>query len=702
MCVRYNGLVKIFVAFVCGVFCLPGAAIAEEAAQPAPTRVSEIVITATRTERELFDVPSSMSVVTSQQMSRSPQRTIAEQLRDIPGLQVSDGGVGGGAKRISIRGEGASRVLVLIDGMKISEQKSMDGSMLLIGPENIERIEVIKGASSVLYGSEAIGGVINIITKKGGDKPIQGTFVTTYDGSNSSLTPYASLYGAYQGFGYRFSGDYTDAENKRAASGRLDGTSYMQRNYSGYLDYSWAHGKAGFGYDHFWSNNNVPPATATEGRNTVVVSPDLPLWQRDRFYTFIEQGNISEFLQKIKLTAFTQKTKKDFANTIDVLNVRMGPFMYDVETRMFTVNEQRSYGGTLQSDWTFGESHYVVAGIDYLQDTLKSSEDRAVYRIRQTTGARMPAADNGSYHSEAYQKTLALFLQDEWQFHEDWTATLGLRSTWVWSALDKTNDRSLATSRDSDSKVVGHAALVYSGFEDWRLRANYSQGYRYPSLHHLYMGTVHGSADITYPNAGLKPETSHSFEVGARYDANNFKADLSTYYTKAKDYIYRGRGEKNRYEFRNSNKAETFGTELELAYTFASLNLTPYMSGAYMHRTYDRGSDGGGSTSHTGDPRWTGRTGLRYEKEFSPEFSLHTDAFLRMASNAKEQDNKGIVTKKGGWTTANVAIGAKFGKDKKLFADLNLNNITNKKYTQAASSLEDAGFHTVLRIGMEF
>ncbi|MDR3074370.1 MAG: TonB-dependent receptor plug domain-containing protein, partial [Deltaproteobacteria bacterium] len=114
------------------------AAVAAEAAQTEPdhgtrrmspesgaaSETREVVVTATRTEREVFEVPSSVSVVNKKTMEREPKSTIAEQLQDVPGIQVSDGGMGGGAKRIGIRGEGPSRALILIDGMKISEQKS--------------------------------------------------------------------------------------------------------------------------------------------------------------------------------------------------------------------------------------------------------------------------------------------------------------------------------------------------------------------------------------------------------------------------------------------------------------------------------------------------------------------------------------------------------------------------------------------------
>ena len=682
---------------------------AAEPVSAAAVRLPEIVVSATRTARELFDVAASAAVVTSQDMRREPQTTIAQQLQDIPGLQVSDGGMGGGAKRISIRGESASRVLILIDGMKISEQKSMDGSMILISPENIERIEVIKGPASVLYGSEAIGGVVNIITKKGGSKPLQATIASKYDSSNDSFTPSGSFYGAYEGFSYRVSGDYTDAGNKHGGSGSITNTNYMQKNYSAYLDYSWANAKVGAGYDKFWANINVPSAES-EG---AFVQPDLPRWDRERFYAFAEVEKISQYLQKIKLTGFTQETRKDFGNQIDVHQVvgsMMGKDMtVDVNSNLLTKNDQRSYGATLQTDWTLGESHYIVAGVDYLRDNLTSRETRDSYTTTVMPPffipTTRPSVDNGNYKNEAHQENWSIFIQDEWTFDPDWTATLGLRQSFVQSALDTTNDAKLETGSDSDSNLVGSAGLVYSGLEDWRFRAQYSQGYRYPLLQQLYMGTVHGSADITYPNPNLKPEKSHSFELGSRYEANDIAADLAVYYTTATDYIYRASHTVNgttSYQFDNSNSADTYGSELTLSYTYQPWHLTPYVSGNYMYRQIDRGSENGGKTSQTGDPRWSGRVGVRYEDSLTPEVSLHADAFARLATSSKQADTNGTVIEKGGWATANLSVGTRLGKDQDYFIDVNLNNITNKRYTPAASSLEDPGMNVVVSVGMDF
>lgn len=124
-----------------------------------------IEVTATRVERDLLQVPVSVSVVSEKQIKKSGASTIGDLLKDVPGVEVNNDG-SQGLKRIGIRGEDAYRTLVLVDGQKISEHKSMSGTPMLIDPASVERIEVIKGPNSVLYGSDAIGGVINIITKR--------------------------------------------------------------------------------------------------------------------------------------------------------------------------------------------------------------------------------------------------------------------------------------------------------------------------------------------------------------------------------------------------------------------------------------------------------------------------------------------------------------------------------------------------------
>ena len=105
-------------------------------------KAGDVYVTATRVEKELQQVPMSVTVMTAEDVQRSGARTVGELLEDVPGVQIQNDG-SQGLKRVSIRGEDAFRTLVLIDGQKISEHKSMSGSPMLIDAARIERVEVI-------------------------------------------------------------------------------------------------------------------------------------------------------------------------------------------------------------------------------------------------------------------------------------------------------------------------------------------------------------------------------------------------------------------------------------------------------------------------------------------------------------------------------------------------------------------------------
>lgn len=126
-------------AAVVAALTFSGAAIADEY-----QTLETTTVTAGRFEQDLMETPMSVSVVTREQIEQSNARNVGELLELLPGIQINNDG-GQGMKRIKIRGENAFRTLVMIDGQKVSEQKSMSGAPMLIDPAMIERIEVIKG-----------------------------------------------------------------------------------------------------------------------------------------------------------------------------------------------------------------------------------------------------------------------------------------------------------------------------------------------------------------------------------------------------------------------------------------------------------------------------------------------------------------------------------------------------------------------------
>jgi len=131
--------------------------------------VKEIVVTATRTEEEVLTAPGHVTVLGEEEISRSGAKNMADLLTRQAGIKVNDYGAEGALKSISFRGSSSSQVLVLVNGVRQNNSDSGGANLSLIPLENVEKIEIIRGGFSSLYGADAVGGVINIITKKSAD-----------------------------------------------------------------------------------------------------------------------------------------------------------------------------------------------------------------------------------------------------------------------------------------------------------------------------------------------------------------------------------------------------------------------------------------------------------------------------------------------------------------------------------------------------
>lgn len=141
-------------------------------AQPAPPSTLEpVVVTATRIETPLEQVSASVTVITRQEIEERQLRTVEEALRGLPGMAVVRQGSAGSQTSIFLRGANSDHALVLIDGLRVSSSITGGFDFADLTTDNIERIEVIRGPQSALYGSDAIAGVVNIITRRGAGRP---------------------------------------------------------------------------------------------------------------------------------------------------------------------------------------------------------------------------------------------------------------------------------------------------------------------------------------------------------------------------------------------------------------------------------------------------------------------------------------------------------------------------------------------------
>ncbi len=707
-------------------------ALAEDA-----VKAGDVYVTATRVEKELQQVPMSVTVMTAEDVRKSGARTVGELLEDVPGVQIQNDG-SQGLKRVSIRGEDAFRTLVLIDGQKISEQKSMSGSPMLIDASRIERIEVIKGPASVLYGSDAIGGVVNIITKKGGEKPVEGEIWTGFSGASRGFSEGMAVRGNLDGLKYSLSGSHSDQGNIHTPDGELPNTSFRQTDAAAFLSYDFSeHFTLGGGFDYYKGAFN---STALEYVN----DPNLdffvkvPKWSRTKYYLFAEGKDISEYLSRVRFDVYYQKTEKQMENYIgnfyhagDKVDYSGMSLTMSGDGRVvidnFANNVIRSKGLSLQTDWQLGADHFLVAGYELNYDRLNS--DNRSYMDMHLPFFMMgrPMSMSGDYYTDKFydgtQLNQSLFASMESQLPWDIALTYGVRWTHVRTALDRSEGYRTgtltppmggstvyngtpvdmpATGDDTNSRPVFNVGLVWTGIEDLAVRASWAQGFRVPNLTEKYIGTTMGQTGTTWGNPDLKPETSNNFEIGARYNPGSLSLDAAVFYSIADDYIASLPINSTDYRYSNVADAKTFGSELTASYTFATAygDFTPYAALTWMRRQYDDGQ--GWKTYDTATPEWVGRYGIRYARALAEDLDFRADIYGRSQSETVYRSASGASDYDlGGFTTANIALGFDFGPEKQFSLLTEVLNIFDKRY-QYNSAILEPGLHANVKLSYRF
>jgi vitamin B12 transporter len=178
-----------------------------------PKRVDPVVVTATPVETPSEQLGASVSVVNGEDFQTYHYPTVDEALRSVPGVEIRRSGGYGKTTSVTIRGANANQVQVLVDGLRVKSPTLGQVDLSDISPDLIERIEVIRGAQSTLYGADAIGGVINIITRKGKGGPFQAT-VQQEVGNYDTLVSRATVYGAWKILNYALSASHFESNGQ--------------------------------------------------------------------------------------------------------------------------------------------------------------------------------------------------------------------------------------------------------------------------------------------------------------------------------------------------------------------------------------------------------------------------------------------------------------------------------------------------------
>ena len=659
------------------------------------TLLEEIVVTARRAPRIVLDASETIGVIDREQLARSTAYGLADAMRSMPGVQVADSGQPG-LKRVRIRGEESRRTAILIDGQEITDHWEV-GTPLSLNPAMVERIEVVRGSGSVLYGPRALSGVVNFITRKGGTEPLQLEASSGWNSATRGEDRFASVFGDAGGLEYRLAAADSDHGKRDTPQGKIDNTAFDNRS-----AYAWAGRDFGaqrleLAYDRYESATEV--FVEEEERTAFPLTDfriDVPRRDREKLAMFYEWTDVASFLPVVKANFHRQWNQRRF----DTFSATLVPGARPVATErsIFSDASLEVDDGVLQLDWTPHADHYIVSGLQYTEERV--NQERHVDTV--TNGITGRPED---IHDEAAIETVALFAQDEWRLADRTTLTLGARQYRVEGRLEETNRAGLAPSTQDDAQLITSLGLNHELADNVVLRANVAQGYVYPSLLQFAIGAYAASRFVN-PNPDLDPETALSWEGGLRLRAAGWVFDAGVFRTESEDYIDHvfcaptdGCLSARDKIYVNIGESNAQGLELYTARAEGDLRWRPYASLTWMKREnrYENFV-----TEDSGTPSLSGTLGLTWEPLFATAMDGWLDLGLRgeSASKREEPSSSGLSTldEDDAWLTLNLSGGLQFGAARRLGLVVELENLSDETYSTSAENLLAPGRSVSARV----
>lgn len=508
--------------------------------------LKEVVVTGTGTEHYLKDAPVQTEVITRKALEQYQARSMEDLLSGLsPSLTFHDGDMGG---HIQLNGLNNDYILIMVDGKRMNGDVGGQNDLNQLNPANIERIEIVKGAASSLYGSDAIAGVINIITRKSHNKVEMtsnsrvGEYGDVRESASLGLT--LGKVKSMTGVNFRHTDGWRNTDlqwnQQQLKPGSTLKTVNRSTNYTLSENLEWAvndrlqltaeasyyerwvarqHGQWSYlANDFYYRNYSVAAGGKYRLKGRSYLTADFSYGRYGYFYDYKLREITDYFIDGERVTHYPGQRIKQ--------------------------SVQKQLLGQAKGVFYFGEKHILNAGLEYLQNYLESP-----HRIEG---------------DEASVYTLAAYAQEEWTATEQLIVTAGARGT-----LHQ------ETGLNLSPKI---SALYKLG--NFNLRAGYALGYKSPTvkeLYYNYTAALGGGALTAYHgNKDLKAQTSQYASAGVEYNIGKVQASVTGYVNLMRNMIELveitptaeeklEEIEKSK-EYRNLTKARIWGVDITFSY----------------------------------------------------------------------------------------------------------------------------------------
>ena len=609
-------------------------------AQDSPYRLDDIVVTASRVESTIKEAPANITVITRDMIEEEGAKTVSDALKSEPGLFATNMLNNPKTTTIDIRGYGENapqNVLVLVDGRRVNNVDMSGADYSQIPIDMIEKIEVYRGPGSVLFGDNAIAGVINIILKKGEGKPKATARINT--GSYGFVSPYLSVSGKEQKFSYYVLGSTYDTDG------------YRHNN-----DFHSKDGSANLAFDAF---------------SNVTVTAKMGL-HKDRYglpgaLTY-QQLQAGPWTRKDSATPFDGGWTED--NFVD-----LGTEIKLPKDVTFSVNgsyrDRNSYSRWAYFNWdsrrnqrTYGLTPKVlfnkeigmfknslIGGFDYYRSPTKSND------------SDLPGSNPSTTSIE--KKDYAFYVNDELTIAKKVVLNLGYRvnkARYDFDYADYTG--AMAPVKGYiDEKVEAFRAGANYLFEKGNVFFTYAKGFRLPTTDELF-----SPFSVPPINTSLKPQTSYEADLGVRWNPfTRIGGSLTLFQTKTDNEIYY-----NPITFVNGNYDRTRRQGIETAVNvLATESLRFNLTYTYLKAVFDGGAFDGNDVPFVPRNKFSSKMSYSYGDFTFNLIGLYTgDRFMN-------SDPENRFRKLPGVTTFDVNVDYRH-KDLALF--FGIKNVTAQTY----------------------
>jgi hemoglobin/transferrin/lactoferrin receptor protein len=692
----------------------PAPPAAQDPSPSATKQAPAVVVTATRTTEDPFAAPRTIDVVSAEQLQRQNPRTLPQALRELPSVMVQETAPGQGSPYV--RGFTGYHNLLLIDGVRLNNSTFRSGPnqyWSTVDTLSLDRIEVLKGPASALYGSDAIGGTVQVFTKSPSRYAKSGlahggSLYARYATAEDSLIARAEFEvgqtwddGSRTGFLVGADAKSFGTLEGGSDTGNQENTDHDETVADVKIEH-WFDERSRFVFLHQeYDQNDVPRTHATiygESFRGTTVGTDL---QRD--------------LDQERSLTYLQYHSTGRGGAVDGMHLSLSyQVQRELEDRITSANVERwqsfsvgTIGAFAQFDADAGAFGKISYGVDFYHDNVNSW-------FRRSSGTSASDPIQGQVANDASYDLFGAFVQDLVELGDRTELQLGLRYTYAAVEADSVRDpsTSLKIGLDDDwDELTASAHLRHDLVAGvWNVYGGVSQGFRAPSLADLTMFDTARSGETEVPAPGLDAESYIGYEFGTKVRSSEWTAAATYYYTDIEDQIQRFPtgatiGSSAVITKANVGNGYIHGAELQFGWELLK-QTTLFGSGSWQYgrvTNYDQSN-----TLHEEFPSrlmpLSALLGLRWE-DASGRFHVETDVLhAEDADKTSAADNRDTqrIPPGGtpGYTIWNLRCG--FEVSERSDIELALENITDVDYRVHGSGSNMPGTNFVIGMRTEF